>query len=316
LTLASLVLTSCFVAQASPGQVIDSHSALPDDPAVLLEQSTPQTPATGSSSDPNSPSGAPTSPSATPTSPQAPASQNTAQDSAEAQRQKSAEILKQQEQQRIMGVMATFNTTTNQNAPPLTPGQKFQLYFKSEIDPWPFGLAAVIAGIGQADDSFPEYGQGMQGYAKRFGAAYGDAFIGNFWGNAVLPTILHEDPRYFQMGTGSIFRRALWASTSTVWCKRDNGSWGPNYSNVIGNLIGAAISNVYYPEGDRTVGQTFERGLTVSAEGIIGAELIEFWPDIARNYKRKRAEKLAKQQALQDAQDSANQPAPAPAPKP
>jgi hypothetical protein len=286
--------------------VIDSHSALPDDPAVLLQQTSPQQPS--SSSTPANPAAA--------TSPSTSTSQDTAQDSAEAERQKSAEILKQQEQQRIMGVMATFNTTANRDAPPLTPSQKFHLFFRSEIDPWPFGLAAVIAGIGQADNSFPEYGQGLQGYGKRFGAAYGDAFIGNFWGNAVLPSLLHEDPRYFQMGTGSIFRRALWAGTSTVWCKRDNGNWGPNYSNVIGNLIGAAISNVYYPAGDRTVGQTFERGLSVSAEGIIGAELIEFWPDISRHYKQKRAEKLAKQQALQDAKDSASQPTPATAPKP
>jgi hypothetical protein len=211
----------------------------------------------------------------------------------------SEEQLRIQEKQRVFGVMAAFNTTTNRDAMPLTPGQKFQLFFKSQTDPWPFGLAAVIAGFNQADNSPAQYGQGMQGYAKRFGATYTDAFIGNFWGNAVLPSLWHEDPRYFQKGTGSTASRILWASTSTVWCRRDNGSWGPNYSNVVGNLIGAAIANVYYPESERTVGDTVTRGLTVTAEGIIGSEVIEFWPDILRHYRRKQAEKLAKKSGQQ-----------------
>lgn len=214
----------------------------------------------------------------------------------------SEDQLRLQEHQRVLGVMAAFNTTRNRDALPLTPGQKFQLFFKSQTDPWPFGLAAVIAGFDQATNSPAEYGQGMQGYAKRFGATYTDAFIGNFWGNAVLTTWWHEDPRYFQKGTGSYASRFLWATTATVWCRRDNGSWGPNYANVAGNLIGAAIANVYYPASERTVGDTITRGLTVTAEGIIGAEVIEFWPDIVHHYQRKHAAKLAQQTAQQDAQ--------------
>jgi hypothetical protein len=211
--------------------------------------------------------------------------------------EKAEEQLKEQEHQRVAGVMATFNTTRIRDALPLSPGQKFQLFLRSEIDPWPFLLASVVSGIGQADDSYPEWGQGTQGYAKRFGAAYSDAFIGNFFGNAVLPTLLHEDPRYFQKGTGTKTSRFLWAASSTVWCRRDKGGWGPNYANVGGNLIGSAISRVYYPESERTVSDTITDGLTVSAEGIVGSEVIEFWPDIARHYKRKHAEKLARQAA-------------------
>ena len=126
----------------------------------------------------------------------------------------------------------------------------------------------------------------MQGYGKRLGASYTDSFIGNFWGNAVLTSWWHEDPRYFQKGTGTYTHRFLWAATATVWCRRDNGSWGPNYANVAGNLIGAAIANVYYPASYRTVGDTITRGLSVTAQGIIGAEVIEFWPDIVRHYGR------------------------------
>lgn len=215
----------------------------------------------------------------------------------------------------MMGVMATFNTTSNRDALPLSPAQKFQLFFKGEVDPWPFALAGVIGGIGQAENTEPTWGQGAKGYAKRFGAAYTDAFIGNFFGNAVLPIVLREDPRYFQMGKGSFMKRALWAAGSTVWCRRDNGAWGPNYANVGGNLIGSAISSLYKPDSDRSAADIVTDGLTVSAEGIVGAEVIEFWPDIARTLKRKHDAKLARKAALRDAQNAAL-PAPLTAPAP
>jgi hypothetical protein len=216
--------------------------------------------------------------------------------------------LEQEEHQRVWAVVATFNTTANQEAVPLSTGQKFQLFFKSAFDPWPFLLAAVLAGTNQAQNSFPEYGQGVQGYAKRFGASYGDYFIGNFMGNAVLASVLHEDPRYYQKGKGSFTRRALWAASGTVWCKRDSGTWGPNYANVMGNLIGTSISNVYYPASDRTVGGTISRGVSVTAQGIIGSEVIEFWPDIVRHHQRKEAEKLARKNGLPSTSQPAAQP--------
>ncbi len=215
-------------------------------------------------------------------------------------REKAEEQLKQQEKQRVMGVMATFNTTTNPDAVPLSPQQKFKLFFRSAIDPWPFLLTGVVAGIGQAENSNPDWGQGMQGYGKRFGAGYGDYFIGNLFGNAILTSVLREDPRYFQKGTGSHLSRFLWAAGSTVWCKRDKGTWGPNYANVGGNLIGAAVGRIYYPDSSRNVTDTLTDGLTVSAEGIVGAEVIEFWPDMVRAHRRKQAEKLARAQAAAD----------------
>jgi hypothetical protein len=226
-------------------------------------------------------------------------------DAEKSQREKAEEQLKAEEHQRVFGVMATFNTTRNKDALPLTTAQKFQLFFKSETDPWPFGLAAFVAGLGMAEDSYPEWGQGAQGYAKRFGAGYSDAFIGNFFGNAVLTSLFREDPRYYQKGSGKFINRALWAAGSTGWCRRDNGRWGPNYANLLGNFIGAAISDTYYPPSQRTVGETLENGLTVSAQGIIGAEVIEFWPDIVRYHKRKKAEKAARLAAQGVAQSSA-----------
>jgi hypothetical protein len=272
-------------------QSADASLTLPDNPLPTWQQSESQngsqknpTPATGEATAGGESSSTHTTPAAPP--------------------QTAAQQLKQQEKQRIMGFMATFNTTQNQSALALSPHQKFQLFFKSVTDPWPFALTAVVAGISQANDSFPEYGQGMKGYAKRYGASYTDYFTGNLFGNAILPSLLHEDPRYFQKGTGSFISRALWAAGSTGWSKRDDGTWGPNYSNVLGNLIGASFSNFYYPAADRTVGGTIERGLTVTVEGAVGAELIEFWPDIARHYKNKKAQKLAREAAKKNSQDT------------
>jgi len=257
-------------------------------------------------------------PAAESSSAQPASSTETAPQTQEELRRKAEEQLKQQETQRVMGVMATFNTTRNKEALPLSPGQKFQLFFKSATDPWAFLLAGAVSGIGQANNDEPVWGQGAQGYAKRFGANYSDYFIGNFFGNAVLPSLLHEDPRYFQKGTGSVASRIGWAATSTVWCKRDRGGWGPNWSNVVGNLIGTAIGRTYYPAAERTVTDTITDGLTVTAEGIVGSEVIEFWPDMVRAYRRKHAEKLARQAAQKDAQSAAppaSQPSPAAPPK-
>ncbi|GGG92340.1 hypothetical protein GCM10011586_03780 [Silvibacterium dinghuense] len=231
-------------------------------------------------------------------------------------REAAEEQLKKQEQQRVMGVMATFNTTSNRDAVSLTAGQKFQLFFKSSTDPWPFTLTVFSALIDQAEGSPTEYGGGIGGYAKRYGASYADYFTGNFFGNAVFTSWWHEDPRFFQKGTGSKMSRVLWAAASTVWCRRDNGSWGPNYANVAGNLVGSAISNLYYPDSERSVGDTFQRGLTVTAEGAVGAEVIEFWPDFVRHHRRKQAEKQARQQAAQDARDAQAGKKPAQTPQP
>ncbi len=305
---------SCLLSQEPDSRVIaesNPPAAIPDAPQPEVpvsdvESSSQQAPAGQSAQQPAADSAqAPGSSSTKP-----PADQT---DTEKSLHDKAQEQLKAEEHQRVMGVMATFNTTKNRDALPLTSKQKFQLFFKSETDPWPFGLAAFVAGLGMAEDTYPEWGQGVQGYAKRFGAGYSDAFIGNFFGNAVLTSLLHEDPRYYQKGSGKFINRALWAASSTAWCRRDNRTWGPNYANLLGNFIGAAISDTYYPASQRTVGNTLENGLTVSAQGIIGAEIIEFWPDIARHFQHKKAEKaarLAAQGAAQSSTKSAPQPAP------
>jgi Carboxypeptidase regulatory-like domain len=182
-----------------------------------------------------------------------------------------------EEKQRVLGVIPNFYVTYIWNAASLTAGQKFRLATRASIDPVTIGISAAIAGVEQADDYFDEYGQGAQGYAKRFGAAYGDAVIGTFIGGAILPSILHQDPRYFYKGTGSITSRALYAIATVVICKGDNGHWQPNYSNVLGNLAAAGISNVYYPAADRNgAGLTIGNALIGTAGGAIGNLFQEF----------------------------------------
>ncbi|HTV13714.1 MAG TPA: hypothetical protein VME68_03300 [Acidobacteriaceae bacterium] len=202
----------------------------------------------------------------------------------------------------MLGVVPMFNVTSNGASAPLSPKQKFQLMFKSSTDPYIFALTGITAGISMAGDDDPSYGQGVEGFAKYWGASYADTFDGNFWGNAVLPSWWHEDPRYFRMGHGSFIRRAAYSASTTVWCKRDSGKWGPNYANVTGNFIAGGISNLYYPADQRGVSDTFERGLTVTYEGIVGAELAEFWPDIYQHFLNKHREKKARQAAEQQQQ--------------
>ena len=187
----------------------------------------------------------------------------------------------------MLGVIPNFNTVMSGEAAPIDAKEKFRLFFKSSIDPFQFVAAGVDAGIEQGEDSYPEYHQGIEGYAKRYGAAFADGFDGNFFGNAVLPSLLHQDPRYFRLGHGS-FKRRLWYSIiANVRAKGDNGKWQPNYSNIAGNLIGGAISNVYYPAEDRGLGLTFERGFTVTAEGAIGSAAVEFYPDVIQWWRKK-----------------------------
>lgn len=171
------------------------------------------------------------------------------------------EQIKEQEKQRVLGIIPNFYVSYVADAVPLTSKQKFKLAWKSSVDPITFGITGAVAGIEQARDSFNGYGQGAQGYGKRYGAAYGDAVIGTFIGSAVLPSILKQDPRYFYKGTGSKRSRILYAMANAVICKGDNGHWQANYSSILGGLAAGGISNLYYPSQHNETELTFENAL-------------------------------------------------------
>jgi len=166
-----------------------------------------------------------------------------------------------EEQQRILGIMPNFFTAYDWKAAPLTTRQKFLLSWKSVIDPGTFFVTGVTAGIEQAENTFPGYRQGAAGYARRYGAATGDLVSGTFLGGAIFPWILHQDPRYFYKGTGTIKRRTWYAITRVVVCRNDKGKDQFNYSGILGDLAAGALSNAYYPPGSREgPALTFEEG--------------------------------------------------------
>lgn len=201
----------------------------------------------------------------------------------ESQREKAAEQLKEEEQQRVLGVMPTFGTTYHWDAVTLSPRQKMQLAFRSAIDPFTFAVAGLVAGMNEALDNDSAFGWGAEGFGKRMGAAYLDAFNGTMLGAGILPIVFHQDPRYFRMGHGSFRHRLFYAVASSYICRHDNtGKWEPNYSNVLGNITAGAISNLYYPSEDSGWSQTIGNGFIVTTEGTAGGVFDEFWPDISR----------------------------------
>jgi hypothetical protein len=169
--------------------------------------------------------------------------------------------IKAEEKQRVLGFMPNFYVNYDPDPVPLDSKQKFELAWKTTVNPVSFGIVGVIAGVQQADNSFSGYGQGAQGYAKRYGAAYADFVTGTYIGSAIFPSLLKQDPRYFYKGTGSKQSRILYAMANAVICKGDNGRWQANYSSILGSLAAGGISNLYYPATDRGAALTFENAL-------------------------------------------------------
>lgn len=176
-------------------------------------------------------------------------------------------------QQRVLGVFPNFYSTYDWNSPPMGAKQKFQLALRAMIDPMAFLGAAGVAGAEQYYNIFPEYGGGIGGYSKRYGAAYANDFSGRMLSSAVFPSLFHQDPRYFYRGSGSIRSRALYAMSAAVIARGDNGRWQPNYSEILGNFAAGALSNLYYPSGSRGVTLTVGNGLIETA-GRAGTNLV------------------------------------------
>ncbi|HET6217877.1 MAG TPA: carboxypeptidase-like regulatory domain-containing protein [Acidobacteriaceae bacterium] len=179
------------------------------------------------------------------------------------------EQLNAQEQQRVLGIFPNFYSSYIWDAAPMSSGQKYQLAVRSLVDPFSFVGTGVFAAAEQWQNAFPGYGQGAQGYAKRYGAAYADEALSKMIGSAILPSLLHQDPRYFYRGTGTRKARALYAISQAIICRGDNGRMQPNYSYVLGSFAAGGISNLYHPAGDRGAGLTISNGfLNVASHAI------------------------------------------------
>jgi hypothetical protein len=182
----------------------------------------------------------------------------------------------EEEQQRVFGVFQNFYTSYIWDAKPMPVKQKYTMAFRSLYDPPQFLIVAGLAGAEQYNGPYPGYGPGIAGYGKRYGAALADEVDGRIIGSAILPSLLHQDPRYFYQGSGSIASRTFHAVSFTFVARGDNGKSQPNYSHLLGSLASAGISNVYHPAGSRGVGDTFQTfGIDV-AGNIAGNIFREF----------------------------------------
>jgi len=183
---------------------------------------------------------------------------------------------------RIFGVLPNYRSA-NASAvyAPITSKQKFTIAAKDSFDYPLLGLAAFIAGEGQLNNSHPEFGQGWAGYGLRVGTAYADQAIGNMLTEGIFPTMLHEDPRYFRRGYGGFWSRTYYAATRVFVTRTDSGGTRFNFSEVIGNASGTAISNAYYPDGRNVVDNVQKLGTQIGIDAI-SQVLKEFWPDVKR----------------------------------
>jgi hypothetical protein len=183
--------------------------------------------------------------------------------------------LKEEETQRVFAIIPNFYVAYVPHAAPLSTRQKFSLAWRTTIDPATFLITGVVAGVQQATGGLSGYGQGTEGYAKRYGTGLADGTIGILLGAAILPSWWKQDPRYFYQGAGTKRSRALHAIAWAVMCNGDNGHRQVNYSAILGGLAAGGISNLYYPAKDRNgVGVTFENALYGTA-GSAAANLLQ-----------------------------------------
>lgn len=184
--------------------------------------------------------------------------------------------VKQQLQQRVFGIIPNFYVAYGPDTAPLTPKQKFKLAWRSNIDPMTIVGTGMLAGVYQAADEDGGFGQGAAGYARRFGAAYGDIFIATVIDSAALPVLFKQDPRYFYQGTGTIHSRLLHALSNAVIRKGDNGRYQPDYSGIIGAFASGAISYTYYPPADRGAGLLVRNAMIDIGSGAVAGVFQEF----------------------------------------
>lgn len=215
------------------------------------------------------------------------------QSQGQGKQESSKEIKKQEEtgtsNDRLFYTLPNFLTVETKNVPPLTAGQKFWVVTRGSFDfvqiPW-YGF---LAGISQAENSEPGYHQGAAGYGKRYAAYFADGTIENYFTGAVLPVVLHQDPRFYQSGKGSFFHRTGYAVSRIFVTRTDEGGAQFNYSEIVGSAISAGISTYsYHPKGDRTLPNTASVWGTQVGYDTITYVVKEFWPDIRRKLSKKR----------------------------
>jgi hypothetical protein len=202
-------------------------------------------------------------------------------------------------QKRVLGVLPNYRTADGTKAfVPLTAKGKITIALKDSFDKPSFVVAAALSLIYQAENDNPDFGQGVQGYARRYAAGLGDQIIGNMMTEGFMPALFHEDPRYFRKVNGTFMSRLGYSLTRTLVARDDHGKNTFNFAEIVGNGAGAAIGNLYYPNS-RAAHDVMNRTLTSIGTDTVSNVLKEFWPDIKAHYLRKHQEKLEKLAAKQ-----------------
>jgi hypothetical protein len=179
---------------------------------------------------------------------------------------------------------------------PISWKEKFAISAEGSFDPYEFTIVGIVAGIRQAENSSPGFGQGFKGYAKRYGAAFADQVDGNIMVGGVYPSVLKIDPRYFRLGRGSFAHRFGYAIDRIFIARTDAGRHTFNVPEFAGNATAIAISNVYYPASDRSFSSSFSGWGTQMGLDALGNELKEFWPDVHHYLQRRQERHLQEQQ--------------------
>ena len=188
---------------------------------------------------------------------------------------------------RIFWIIPNFRTTQELAIyQPLTTSQKFKLATRDAFDRGTFALAALFAGYGQLTNSDPSLGQGVAGYARYFGTSYGDFMIGDYMTEAIFPTLLHQDPRFFRRGRGGGWSRFFYAAGQVFLTKGDTGHTQFNFSEVLGNSSAVAISMAYYPDRRDAADAVTSLGTQIGVD-MASNVLKEFAPDITRKLPHK-----------------------------
>ena len=182
----------------------------------------------------------------------------------------------------MFGVLPNMRTIRDGRAfEPMSVKEKFNLARQEDLDWSTFLVAGGFAGISHLENQNPSFGQGMEGFSKRYAGAYGDQAIGNLMTEGVFPSLLHQDPRYFERGSGTGWSRAGYALSRVFVTRADSGKWQFNTSELVGNSLAVAISNAYYP-GTRNVSDNVVRLAQQLATDAVADLLKEFWPDVKR----------------------------------
>jgi hypothetical protein len=191
---------------------------------------------------------------------------------------------------RIFGIMPNYSTVNSKgHIEPLTVRDKFKLVAEGSFDPYEFGIVGLVAGKAQLENDDAPWGQGLKGFGKRYAAAFADQAIGNFMTGAVVPSLIHQDPRYFRKGSGGFVRRTEYALSRIIVTRSDSGQREFNYSEFIGNGLAAGIATTYHTESERNLSGVMGTWGTQIAVDALGNFLKEFWPDVRKKLTRHRS---------------------------